>query len=213
MAEGIVTERREFDINLVTELFKNSLVGDNDVSLPLYIDAYRQINKFFPLLGKGFSFVEKDLLEKEKILHELHATDPVHYDTVNSMVSWECRSGASSEKVTTTLLRLHRALLFVIDFLKNLKDSREGDQISALCQASYDNTLSKHHSWFVRKLVGMATHLLASRDYLLNALINEKSPQHEHEVKQAITKLIDVTEEVFHRLQQIYEDKNILNLP
>ncbi|CAG9537770.1 unnamed protein product [Cercopithifilaria johnstoni] len=213
MTEGIVTGESDFDVNLITELFENSLVGDNDVSLPLYIDAYRQINKFFPLLSKGFSFVEKDLLEKEKILHELHAADPAHYDTVNSMVSWECRSGAPSEKGSRTLLRLHRALLFIVDFLKNLKDSREGDQISALCQESYDSTLSKHHSWIVRKLVGVAIHFLSSRDYLLNVLVNERSPQYEHEVKQAITKLIDVTEKVFHRLQQIYESKNILNLP
>uniref|UniRef100_A0A0R3S028 GLTP domain-containing protein n=1 Tax=Elaeophora elaphi TaxID=1147741 RepID=A0A0R3S028_9BILA len=213
MAEEDVTEGSKFDIDLVTKLFENSLMGNNDISLPLYIDAYEEINKFFPLLSKGFSFVEKDLLEKEKILHELHAVDPVHYETVNSMISWECRSGTPSEKGSRTLLRLHRALLFIIDFLKNLKDSGEEDQISTLCQASYDSTLSKHHSWIVRKLVGVATHLLASRDCLLNALIKERSPQHENEVKQAITKLIGVAEKVSHRLQQIYENKNILNLP
>ncbi|VDK71943.1 unnamed protein product [Onchocerca ochengi] len=211
--EETVIRSNEFDINLVTELFEKSLVGDNDISLPLYVDAYRQINKFFSLLSKGFSFVEKDLLEKQKILHELHVVDPAHYDTVNSMVSWECRSGAPSEKGSRTLLRLHRALLFIVDFLKNLKDSCEGDEISALCQLSYNSTLSKYHSWIVRKLVGAATHLLASRDYMLNAIINGESPQHEQEVKQAITRLIDIAEQVFDRLQQIYESKNILDLP
>lgn len=45
MAEEVVTRGNVFDIDLVTELFEKSLVGDNDVSLPLYIDAYRQINK------------------------------------------------------------------------------------------------------------------------------------------------------------------------
>ncbi|VDO22611.1 unnamed protein product [Brugia timori] len=213
MTERTVTEESEFDIDLVTELFEKSLFGDNDVSLPLYIDAYRQINKFFSLLNKGFSFVEKDLLEKEKILHELHVADPAHYDTVNSMVSWECRLGAPFEKGSRTLLRLHRALLFIVDFLKNLKDSREEDQISMLCQASYDGTLSKYHSWIVRKLVGVAAHLLASRDCMLNAIISGRSSRHEYEVMQAITRFISIAEQVFYRLQKIYEDKNILNLP
>lgn len=45
MAEGVVTGQSEFDINLIAELFEKSLVGDNDVSLPLYIEAYQQINK------------------------------------------------------------------------------------------------------------------------------------------------------------------------
>ncbi|EFO23219.1 hypothetical protein LOAG_05264 [Loa loa] len=128
MAKMVVTRENEFDIDLVTELFEKSLVDHSDVSLPLYIDAYRQINKLFSILSKGFSFVENDLLEKEKILHELHIADPAHYDTVNSMISWECRLGAPSEKGSRTLLRLHRALLFIVDFLKNLKNSREGDQ-------------------------------------------------------------------------------------
>lgn len=61
-------------------------------------------SRFFSLLSKGFSFIEKDLSEKEKILHELHVADPTHYDTVNSMVSWECRSGAPSEKVITLII-------------------------------------------------------------------------------------------------------------
>lgn len=73
------------------------------IKIPNFLKQFR--SRFFPLLSKGFSFVEKDLLEKEKILHELHAADPTHYDTVNNMVSWECRTGAPSKKVTTLIIR------------------------------------------------------------------------------------------------------------
>ncbi|MCP9260940.1 hypothetical protein DINM_004340 [Dirofilaria immitis] len=75
------------------------------------------------------SFVEKDLLEKEKILYELHIADSAHYDTVNSMMSWECRSSVLSKKGSRILLRLDRALLFIVDFLKNLKDRCVEDQL------------------------------------------------------------------------------------
>uniref|UniRef100_A0A915PZT4 Glycolipid transfer protein domain-containing protein n=1 Tax=Setaria digitata TaxID=48799 RepID=A0A915PZT4_9BILA len=249
MVEEVMVRNNGFDIDLVTELFKKSLVGDNDVSLLLYIDAYRQINRdkildsevpcilnskwgteqlkcrsmfmtpfpfcyrLFSLLSKGFSFIENDLLEKEKILMNLHTSDPIHYDTVNKMVSWECRSGEPSEKGSRTLLRLHRALLFIIDFSKNLKDSDEGDQISTLCQASYNDTLSRDHSWIIRKLVGVAIHLLVSRDYILKALMKKRGLRNEHEVKQAIIRFIDAAEQVFNRLQKIYEGRSILNLP
>lgn len=56
--------------------------------------------RFFSPLNKGFSFVEKDLSEKEEILHELCVADPTHYDTVNNMLSWECRLGTPSETLT-----------------------------------------------------------------------------------------------------------------
>lgn len=199
------------DIHKVADLFERALLGDSDVSLPLYLDAYQQLNNLFSILGKGFSFVEKDLLEKQNILSSLQVADCAHYGTVDDMVSWECRSGAPSEKGSRTLLRLHRALLFIADFLKSLKDSHNGDQISTLCQTCYERTLSKHHNWLVRKCVGMATHLLASRDYLLSAIIKE-GPRDEEDVLEAISRLVLVTEKVYARVQHIYESRNILDL-
>lgn len=45
MTEEVATKGSDFDIDLLTEIFEKSLVYDVDVSLPLYIDAYRRINK------------------------------------------------------------------------------------------------------------------------------------------------------------------------
>lgn len=84
-------------------------------------------------------------------------------------------------------------------------------QISTLCQTCYERTLSKHHNWLVRKCVGMATHLLASRDYLLSAIIKE-GPGDEEEVLEAISRLVLVTEKVCARVQHIYGNRNILDL-
>ncbi|EFO23220.1 hypothetical protein LOAG_05265 [Loa loa] len=105
-------------------------------------------------------------------------------------------------ELTVERLRNHPSVQLMHQFAINM----------TLCQASYDITLSKHHSWIVRKLVRIATHLLASRDFILNAIIIGKGSQYEHEVMHAITRFIGVAEQVFHRLQRIYEDKNILNL-
>ncbi|VDM95444.1 unnamed protein product [Thelazia callipaeda] len=213
MQADITSGNRDFNIDVVTKFFEESLVNDNDVRLPSYINAFRELNKFIALLGKGFNFIEKDLLEKEKILNDLYVLDSSHYATVNSMISCESRSAQSSRKGSRTLLRLHRALLFITDFLKNLNQSREGDQISALCQSSYDNTLSKHHSWIIRQCVRVATRFLASRDILLKAVNDGKMFKNELEVQQAITKLVTAAEQVYGRVQQIYKNENILDLP
>ncbi|VDN44609.1 unnamed protein product [Gongylonema pulchrum] len=82
-----------------------------------------------------------------------------------------------------------------------------------MCQTSYERTLSKHHSWIVRKCVGVAIQLFVTRDYLLNAIRNEKEAVNEDKIREAIARLVAVMENVYTRVQRIYESRNILDLP
>ncbi|KHN83196.1 Ceramide-1-phosphate transfer protein [Toxocara canis] len=206
--------QRLFDIDAVSDHFERSLTGDDDIDLPLYVAAYRELNKLFTLLGAVFAFVRSDVEEKESILADLYASNPKHYATVRSMISWECRHGMPEEKGSRTLLRLHRALQFVNDFLVSLKDSPDDVQVSWLCRRSYERTLSKYHGWLIRKGVEVASHTLSSRRLLVQAIVgpNRHLPSEER-VNDAIRRMLNASTLVCERVQQLFARNHLLNLP
>ena len=67
------------------------------------------------LFGRLFSFVQKDVEEKEKILIDLHKGKPDNYQTVGRMINAECAAGKKPKELgCRTLLRLHRFLSYSI---------------------------------------------------------------------------------------------------
>ncbi|TMW39697.1 hypothetical protein DOY81_015224, partial [Sarcophaga bullata] len=66
-----------------------------------------------------------------------------------------------------TLLRLHRGLEFVYEFLNSLADLCENDKTHGCCKTSYETTLAKHHPWVVRKGALVAMYALPTKGELL----------------------------------------------
>uniref|UniRef100_A0A915ACF3 Glycolipid transfer protein domain-containing protein n=1 Tax=Parascaris univalens TaxID=6257 RepID=A0A915ACF3_PARUN len=183
-----------FDIDIVSDHFERAIIGECDVDLPLYIAAYKELNKLFALLGTVFAFVKSDVEAKEAKLANLYASNREHYATVCSMVSWECRDGVPEEQGSRTLLRLHRALQFVNDFLASLKDSSDDVQVSWLCRRSYERTLSQYHGWLTRKGVAIASYTLSSRRALVQTIIGANGPSpSEERVNTAILRMLNAS--------------------
>ena len=55
----------------------------------------------------------------------------------------------NSKNGTRNLLRLHRALQFISEFLKEVTKLDENDNTNSLAVLAYERTLMKHHSWVI----------------------------------------------------------------
>ena len=80
------------------------------------------------------------------------------------------------------LLRLHRALLFVIEFVEAVQVCQDEESVANGGRQAYASTLAQvaeclhewppqHHSWIVRKTVQMALALLPTRRALIERMI------------------------------------------
>ncbi|KAK0426221.1 hypothetical protein QR680_009596 [Steinernema hermaphroditum] len=164
-----------FNIESVVELFAASLRGsEDDVELDSYIRAYRELNKLFGVLGIIFKFVEKDVADKEGILANLIEKDVDAYRTVASMISHEVEAPGMPPKElgSRTLLRLHRALEFVILFVRKMHEMAPDDSVSQVCRSCYEKTLAHHHGWLIRQSVSVASRTLPTREYLIKEIFS-----------------------------------------
>ena len=239
-----------FDIGLVKAAFELCLAAEA-LDMDQYVYAYKELSRFFRLLGSAFGFVAQDVDDKIGILekHRYHdvygarvqcrfsqrlnhffsllrvyefnmhsalttsfitslpcsASDlSEHYATIDGMLKYETDSGLADSghapaggklpSGARTLLRLHRALEFVVLFLGKasltstrvvfslaildsssfaagkVKEAPEESGTSGIARESYDATLAKYHPWLIRKGANMAMYLLPSRKTLVSSM-------------------------------------------
>ncbi len=115
-------------------------------------------------LGTVFEWATKDLANKLVILKEHQRLDPINYETIQSMISYEIESGRIQTKDTSifiqpgkplpngcrTLLRLHRALAFISLFLSQMCLAADDASSASIACNAYSATLARFHSWPVR---------------------------------------------------------------
>ena len=172
--------------------------------------------RFFDLLGSVFTFVASDVQSKINILHHyLNGDAARHYGTVSSMISYEVtnnltRINSSPPSGSRTLLRLHRALKFIIRLFDDLRSMGGGDKISAVTFKAYDETLAQYHSWIIRKAVGLAVYAMPSRQTLSEKMNCGGS---EEQLKKALGDLVDEVQPVYDSIQSVYSDNSLLDLP
>ncbi|KOC68552.1 Glycolipid transfer protein domain-containing protein 1 [Habropoda laboriosa] len=211
MAEG--SELMFFDLRLVHDHFDRALVQEDDVDLKAYLDAYNELYKFFQLMGTVFGFVSSDLKQKIEILIELVNKDEQNYTTVKSMIEYEKESNMLDKGDHTngarTLLRLHRGLDFIREFLRQLGDLSDCDKTSSCCQDAYNKTLAKHHPWVIRKAAIVAMYTMPSRELLFKKVCGANVQRN----VDVLPKMLEVTADVFNRTHNLYEIHELHNLP
>ena len=84
-----------------------------------------------------------------------HNTDK--YETVRSMLTFELNNGTADSgrrnaSGCRTLLRLQRALEFILQFMGEIAQSDHDAKISTIASKVYHDTLAKHHPWLTRKM-------------------------------------------------------------
>ncbi|XP_002059303.2 ceramide-1-phosphate transfer protein [Drosophila virilis] len=196
-----------FDIEKVSELFEGSLIDDDDVRMEDYLEAYEEIMKFFLLMGSVFTFVSSDVRTKLDILYEHRQQDTgseKHFDSIKTMILYEKGASLLRQKGyvsgSRTLLRLHRGLEFVYEFLNRLRDVADGERAHHVCKSAYNDTLARHHPFLIRKGAQVAMFAIPTRGELFKRVC------HDADVPRAIEKLPDM----LHHMRMVYDRTNQL---
>ncbi|KAJ6643928.1 Ceramide-1-phosphate transfer protein [Pseudolycoriella hygida] len=205
----------KFDLSLVHKQFKESLheSNENDVYVDNYLEGFTELNKFFSLMGTVFGFVSSDVKSKIEILREFRKKENFEkFVTFNSMLNYEKTTGLlnKSDYVSgsRTLLRLHRGLDFIREFLWNLSKLSPSEKTSAVCQSAYNQTLAQYHPWLVRKGATVAMYTMPTRDQLLNKVCLDVDF-----AIQLLPEMLETTKIVYDRTQQLFTDLDLHGLP
>ncbi len=181
----------------------------------LYQYFFSSFSRLFDLLGTVFTFVQSDVKSKLEILsHYRQGSSKDHYGTVQSMIQYEVSNNITRGKkkppsACRTFLRLHRALLFIVRFLDGVCEAEAGQRLGGIAGTAYTDTLAHHHTWLIRKAVGLAVHTLPTRDVLLQRMGYCSADT-------ATTTLKEMTRhmhQVYDTVQEQYSQNDILDLP
>ncbi|CAG7838302.1 unnamed protein product [Allacma fusca] len=159
----------EFEVNVLLKHLKLCMMdGSDKVLMDEYIEVFKQLYKFFCMLGTVFGFVGSDVKSKVQILQQHRSSESKDkYETVETMLEYEVSSGLTKSNKETngarTLLRLHRSLIFVSQFLDKSLEINDVDGTTHICKAAYDNTLARYHPWLIKKGAHMAMYALPTK--------------------------------------------------
>lgn len=211
-------ELNEFEPELLYEAFVSSLrklkEDEDDVSMREYLVAYYEITKFLYSLGNLFYFVIVDLKKKLTIVEGYLETSPSQYETMLTMVKYEHKMGMltkpdslNKRNATRTILRLHRALIFICKLLEGIYYAEENLRTAQICTEAYELTLAKYHSWLARKAATFGMRALPKRDILISYMLRNNDDHQKFPI------FIRTIERVYNITQRIYERYDILELP
>lgn len=139
------------------------------------------------------------------------------YRSVRSMIQAELQQELVDFHQQTnsgcrTLLRLHRALLWLKLFLHKLSEIPETGRLrspSDLCREAYQGTLSKHHTWFVRRAAELAFIALPERNFFFRLVC----VHNQEELSRVLSRVVQAIGEVYDRTQNALEENSMLDLP
>lgn len=139
------------------------------------------------------------------------------YHSVHSMIRSELDRGLvdfqhQTDSGCRTLLRLHRALLWLRLFLEKLAGTPESGRLrspSELCRESYQNSLSKHHTWLVRRAAELAFIAMPERSFFFRLVC----VGNQQELSVVLTRVVRAIDEVYDRTQKALEENGMLDLP
>ncbi|XP_069002753.1 glycolipid transfer protein domain-containing protein 2 isoform X2 [Embiotoca jacksoni] len=139
------------------------------------------------------------------------------YHSVRSMIWVELNRGLvdfnhQTDSGCRTLLRLHRALLWLKLFLEKLAETPVAARLkspSELCREAYQSTLANHHAWFVRRAAELAFIAMPERGFFFRLVC----VQNQEELRIILNRVVKATEEVYDRTQKALEENGMLDLP
>ena len=128
-----------------------------------------------------------------------------------------------------TLLRLHRALEYIIAFLHKLDDIQDADLCSVISVEAYEATLMKYHPWVVQvlsisywydentvlhqKAAKLAMKLLPTKGGLILKVHPEGSEEGIKKTLENFPKAVTAMRAAYDALHVHYEEKDLLNIP
>ncbi|XP_022044346.1 glycolipid transfer protein domain-containing protein 2 isoform X2 [Acanthochromis polyacanthus] len=139
------------------------------------------------------------------------------YHSVRSMIWVELNRGLvdfhhQSDSGCRTILRLHRALLWLKLFLEKLAETPVAGRLkspSDLCREAYQRTLANYHTWFVRRAAELAFIAMPERGFFFRLVC----VQNQDQLSIVLTRVAQAIEEVYSRTQKALEENGMLDLP
>ncbi len=112
-----------------------------------------RFNRFFDHLGYVFKFVKNDVVDKLNILQTFVDKDKnglSHFDTIQKAIDYETEHNlikTNPDNFARTLLRLHRALIFIVQLLQGLSDRPSSENTATIAGNCYNATLHQHRMY------------------------------------------------------------------
>ncbi|KAM6907797.1 glycolipid transfer protein domain-containing protein 2 [Xenentodon cancila] len=139
------------------------------------------------------------------------------YHSVRSMIKVELSRGlvdfhSQTDSGCRTILRLHRALLWLKLFLQKLAETPTGGRVrspSDLCREAYQSTLAVHHTWFVRRAAEVAFIALPERGFFFRLVC----VQSQEELSIVLNRVVKAIGVVYDRTQEALGENGMLDLP
>lgn len=139
------------------------------------------------------------------------------YHSVRSMIWVESNRGFvnfhhQTDSGCRTLLRLHRALLWLKLFLEKLAETPVTGRLrspSELCREAYQSTLANHHTWFVRRAAELAFIAMPERGFFFKLVC----VQNQEGLRIILNRVANAIGEVYDRTQKALEENGMLDLP
>ncbi|KAK7094118.1 ceramide-1-phosphate transfer protein-like [Littorina saxatilis] len=215
MADFRPDKKQDFDLDIVLDAFQRCLLNDGSLSVDEYLRAFHELCRFFCLTGKLFSFVAKDLESKMKPIEARRKSSiGGHYVTLQSMMQYEMQQGIVGDKGrhpsgTRQFLRLHRALEFILEFMRQLRHSDDHAKTSHIASEVYGCTLSKHHPWVTRQLAALAVHTLPPKKFLIDIMCKHDY----HKVHELIDDVTKEGQPIYDVTQKLYADNDLVFIP
>ncbi|KAL4631432.1 ceramide-1-phosphate transfer protein-like isoform X1 [Arapaima gigas] len=220
---------QRFQVSQLLSHLHSALSPNGDVLLQPYLSSWEELLKFMESLGPVVGFISQQVENKASLIHHLAQQDSQRqveeaaqqedaYRSVRSMIRAELSWGLVNFQQQTpsgcrTLLRLHRALLWLQLFLEKVAESaaegRELRSVSELCREAYLEALAHHHSWVARQAASMAFAVMPDRD----ALFQLVCVQSQKEARPVLHKVAKAIGEVYHRTQRAFKEHGMLELP
>jgi len=195
-------------------------MSDPNLKHESYVQGYRELYKFLTMLGSVFTWVASDVKAKIDLLNKyLSSEEKDKYVTIQMMLTYEEEKGMVKRKKnddpsgSRTLLRLHRALEYIIAFLDACQGLADDDRCSIVSRTAYENTLMKYHPWVVQKAAKLAMGLLPTKKGLIDKLVPSGDPAEIKKASEDLPKAVEAMKKVYNATQLFYKEKNLLDIP
>ncbi|GJQ10848.1 hypothetical protein GpartN1_g2639.t1 [Galdieria partita] len=176
-----------------------------------FVEACLEMGKFFNLLGRAFSFVQKDIFSKAKIVQDYGERLLPEKGSLQEIVEQELSNGACAVNEPPSCSRTVLRLLWATHFLYVLVQKLTLDETTPLrscIREAYDVALKEHHSWAIQKTVHAALVFLPSREFFYRK-IGVDIHKRDSYMKRGDKALGTIVERMYH----FYEKNGLLQLP
>ncbi|XP_028322287.1 glycolipid transfer protein domain-containing protein 2 [Gouania willdenowi] len=228
-----------FQVSLLLSHLMDAPAYTSDVLMQPYLSSWDELVRFMEALGPMVGLISKEIESKTSIIRDLAVLSeespeaelvpnirPINmgvsqqssvYHSVRSMILGELKRGLvdfqhQTDSGCRTLLRLHRALLWLKLFLQKLGETPVAGRLrspSELCREAYQNTLANHHTWLVRRAAEVAFIAMPERGFFFRLLC----VQNQEQLGAVLGRVVQALSVVYDRTQSALEEHGMLELP